>query len=155
MSQSPISLGMHGSQSPLAQAQKVKVFKLQRRIYRASLSGDVRQVHRLQRLLMKSWFAKCLAVRRVTQDNQGKKNSGVDGVKLSNAPTTRIKLIVQSMELKSAATSEKSLDSQTWTSDENVPWVSQPWTTEPYRHLLKMALEPEWEAKFEPNSYGF
>jgi RNA-directed DNA polymerase len=50
---------------------QVKVFKLQRRIYRASQSRDVKLVHRLQRLLMKSWYAKCLAVRRVTQDNQG------------------------------------------------------------------------------------
>ncbi|MBE9030438.1 reverse transcriptase N-terminal domain-containing protein [filamentous cyanobacterium LEGE 11480] len=30
---------------------QVKVFKLQRRIYRASLNGDIRQVHRLQRLV--------------------------------------------------------------------------------------------------------
>src|SRR3989440_199743 len=58
-----------------------KVFKLQKRIYRASQRGDVKTVHRLQKLLMKSWSAKCLAVRRVTQDNQGKKTAGVDGVK--------------------------------------------------------------------------
>jgi len=24
-----------------------------------------------------------------------------------------------------------------------------------HQHLVKQALEPEWEAKFEPNSYGF
>jgi len=23
------------------------------------------------------------------------------------------------------------------------------------QHLTKLALEPEWEARFEPNSYGF
>lgn len=39
------------------------VFKLQRRIYQASNRGDVKTVHRLQRLLMKSWSAKSLAVR--------------------------------------------------------------------------------------------
>jgi hypothetical protein len=47
------------------------VFKLQTRIYRASQRGDVKTVHRLQRLMLKSWSAKCQAVRRVTQDNQG------------------------------------------------------------------------------------
>ena len=52
-----------------------KVYKLQTRIYRASRRGDVRTVHRLQRLLMKSFAAKCLAVRKVTQDNRGKKQS--------------------------------------------------------------------------------
>jgi RNA-directed DNA polymerase len=35
----------------------------------------------LQKTLIRSWSAKCLAVRRVTQDNQGKNTAGVDGVK--------------------------------------------------------------------------
>jgi RNA-directed DNA polymerase len=58
-----------------------QVFKLQKRIYQASRRGDRKTVHRLQRLLMNSWSARCLAVRRVTQDNQGKHTAGVDGVK--------------------------------------------------------------------------
>ena len=52
---------------------EVQVFKLQKRIYQASRRSDVKTVHTLQRLLMKSWAAKCLAVRKVTQENQGKK----------------------------------------------------------------------------------
>src|SRR5436305_6323198 len=40
-----------------------QVFKLQKRIYRASQRGDMKTVHKLQRLLMNSWSAKCLAVR--------------------------------------------------------------------------------------------
>ncbi len=48
-----------------------KVFRLQKRIYRAKQRGDVRTWSSLQRLLLKSWYAKLLAVRRVTQDNQG------------------------------------------------------------------------------------
>ena len=47
------------------------VFKLQKRIYQASQRGDTQTVHKLQRLLLNSWSAKCLAVRRVTQDNRG------------------------------------------------------------------------------------
>src|SRR3954453_16608133 len=69
-----------------------RVFKLQKRIYKASARGDVKTVHRLQKLLMKSWSAKCLAVRRVTQDNQGKKTAGVDGVK-SLSPKPRMHLV--------------------------------------------------------------
>ena len=57
------------------------VFKLQKRIYRASERGDVKRVRRLQKMLVKSWYAKLLAVRRVTQENKGRKTAGVDGVK--------------------------------------------------------------------------
>ena len=46
------------------------VFKLQKRIYQASKSGNIKKVRKLQRLLLNSWSAKCLAVRRVTQENR-------------------------------------------------------------------------------------
>ena len=59
---------------------EVSVFKLQKRIYQASISGDVKRVHQLQRLLLKSESTKLLAVRRVTQENQGRKTAGVDGI---------------------------------------------------------------------------
>ena len=67
------------------------VFKLQKRIYQAARRGDVRTVRKLQGLLMSSWSAKLLAVRRVTQDNQGKKTAGIDGVK-SVPPPQRLAL---------------------------------------------------------------
>jgi RNA-directed DNA polymerase len=47
------------------------VFRLQKRIYQATQRGDVRTACKLQKLLVKSWYARLLAVRRVTQDNQG------------------------------------------------------------------------------------
>src|ERR1700676_3710684 len=56
-------------------------FRIQKRIYRASQRGNTRAVQKLQKLLMKSEAARLLAVRRVTQDNQGKKTAGIDGVK--------------------------------------------------------------------------
>jgi len=56
------------------------VFRLQQRIYQAERRGDYEQVHNLQRLLLRSWSARCLAVRRVSQDNRGKRTPGVDGV---------------------------------------------------------------------------
>ena len=45
------------------------VFRLQKRIYQAARRNDVERVHDLQRLLLRSWSARCLAVRRATQDN--------------------------------------------------------------------------------------
>ena len=67
------------------------VYRLQKRIFRAAERGNVGAIHRLQQLLMRSRSAQLLAVRRVTQDNQGKKTAGIDGVK-SLTPAERLKL---------------------------------------------------------------
>src|SRR5437762_6321425 len=66
-------------------------YRIQKRIYRASQRGNTQAVHKLQKLLMKSEAARLLAVRRVTQDNQGKKTAGVDGIK-SVKPKARLVL---------------------------------------------------------------
>lgn len=50
------------------------------------------KVHETQRKLVKSTEARLLAIRRVTQDNQGKSNAGVDGIK-SLKPKDRMPLI--------------------------------------------------------------
>src|SRR4030095_9555386 len=65
---------------------EVAVFKLQRRILPGSPANARRRVHKLQRLLLKSRAAKYLAVRRVTQDNHGKRTAGVDGVTALTPP---------------------------------------------------------------------
>lgn len=53
------------------------VGKAQMRIAQAEMDKDYRRVKRLQRNLVRSWQAKALAVRRVTE-NRGKRTSGVD-----------------------------------------------------------------------------
>jgi len=130
-----------------------KVFKLQRRIYQASQRGDVKLLHRLQRLLTNSTFAKLLATRRVTQDNSGKKTAGVDGV-AALTPEQRLKLSVR-LNLNGKSLPVRRV------------WIPKPGKTEKRplgipamkdrakQALVKLALEPEWEARFEPNSYGF
>lgn len=131
-----------------------QVFKLQTRIYRASLRGDVKTVHRLQRLLMKFWSAKCLAVRRVTQENQGKKTAGIDGL-ASLSPQMRL-LLVQQLQLQGKAVPTR----RVYIPKPGSPTEQRPLSI-PTMHdralqtLVKLALEPEWEARFEPNNYGF
>ncbi len=70
-----------------------QTFKLQTRIYRASQRGDVKLVHKLQRLLTKSFYGRLWATRKVTQDNPGKVTAGVDGKK-SLTPKQRMELVV-------------------------------------------------------------
>jgi RNA-directed DNA polymerase len=129
------------------------VYKLQKRIYQASVRGDVKAYRRLQKTLMRSWSARALAVRRVTQDNQGKKTAGVDGVN-SLTPKQRLEL-TGNLNLGSIVSPTRRV------------WIPKPGTEEKrplgiptmkdraLQALVKLALYPEWEARFEPNSYGF
>jgi len=82
---------MHGWNPETWRETEKRVFKLQKRIYQASRRGDAGCVHGLQRLLVNSRSGKYLAVRRVTQDNCGKKTAGIDGVK-SLSPGERLLL---------------------------------------------------------------
>ncbi len=129
------------------------VFRLQKRIYRAAQRGDVRQVHNLQRLLLRSWSARLLAVRKVTQENRGKRTAGVDGVK-NLPPAARYKLALTLRNLTPAVQPTRRV------------YIAKPgggqrplgipvMTDRAYQALVKLALEPQWEAYFEPNSYGF
>jgi RNA-directed DNA polymerase len=129
------------------------VFRLQTRIYQASRNGDKPLVRSLQKLLLNSRAAKLLAVRRVTQDNTGKHTPGVDGV-CSLAGDERLELAAR---LKVGASADPV----------RRVYIPKPGTAElrplgiPTIHdravqsLVRLALEPEWEARFEPNSYGF
>ena len=130
-----------------------RVYKLQKRIYRASSRGDVKVVRQLQKTLIRSWSAKVLAVRKVTQDNQGKKTAGVDGVK-SLSPAARLRLTGQLKPGRKAKPARR-----VWIPkpgrDEKRPLGIPTMYDRALQALLKLALESEWEAKFEENSYGF
>ena len=129
------------------------VWKLQKRIYQAYISGDVRKGRRLQKTLISSYYNRLLSVRKVTQDNQGKKTAGVDRVK-SLTPKQRLEM-ANNLKLGDKAKPIRRV------------WIPKPGKTEKRplgipvmrdratQALVKAALEPEWEAKFEPNSYGF
>jgi len=133
------------------------VYRIQKRIYQARQRGNQRAVQKLEKLLLKSEAARLLAVRRVTQDNQGKKTAGVDGVK-ALSPKARLALA-------------KAIHPKNWKHQSPQPvrrvWIPKPGKPEKRplgiptmierskQALAKAALEPEWEARFEANSYGF
>ena len=127
-----------------------RVFKLQKRIYQASENGDDKTVRKLQKIVLSSWSAKCLAVRKVTQDNQGKKTAGVDGVK-SLSPKQRLEL-VNNLKLSSKAKPAR----RVWIDKDNStaqrPLSIATMFDRALQALVKLALEPAWEARFEANS---
>jgi len=131
------------------------VFKLQKRIYRAAQEGNKRKVRRLQGLLNRSWSAKMIAVRQVTQQNQGKKTAGVDGV-TALRPSERQPLVRQlQITRKVKAKPTRRVWRPKPGRDAQRPLGIPTMYDRALQGLVKQSLEPEWEAIFEPNSYGF
>jgi RNA-directed DNA polymerase len=130
-----------------------KVRRIQHRIYKAKLKGETQRLHWLQKCLFNSSAAKLYAVRQVTTLNKGRNTAGIDKIVITSA-TAKLRL-AQSLELNGHAWPIRRV------------WIPKPGKTEkrplgiPVIHdrakqaLVKLALEPEWEAVFEPNSYGF
>jgi RNA-directed DNA polymerase len=129
------------------------VYRLQTRIFKAKRRGDTKQVHRLQKLLMKSWSAKLLSVRKVSQDNQGKSTAGVDGIK-SLTPSQRFTLI-KSLKLTGKSKPTRRVMIPKPGTLEERPLGIPCMIDRAKQMLVKLALEAEWEAVFETNTYGF
>jgi RNA-directed DNA polymerase len=130
------------------------VFRLQKRIYRAAQREDVRTVHKLQKLLVKSWYARLLAVRRTTQDNRGKHTAGIDGAK-TLTPPQRWRL-ANTLHLDGTATALRRIwipkrGSRTEKRPLGIPTQAD----RARQTVVRQALEPAWEAKLSPHTYGF
>jgi RNA-directed DNA polymerase len=131
-----------------------RVRNLRQRIYRATQNQQWNRVRSLMKLMLRSFSNLLLAIRRVTQENQGKQTPGIDGQK-ALTPTEREKLVLVMQQY--------------------TPWQVRP-TKRVYipkangkrrplgipcivdrvaQTIVKNALEPSWEARFEANSYGF
>jgi RNA-directed DNA polymerase len=131
------------------------LFRLQKRVFKAVRAGDMRKARSLQKLILKSKAARLLAIRQVTQLNNGKRTAGVDG-KASLSFKERFNLENQ---LKTEATRWKhqglreiaipKKDGTTRTL--KIPTISD----RAWQCLAKYALEPAHEATFHARSYGF
>jgi RNA-directed DNA polymerase len=129
------------------------VFTLQKRMYRAQCHGKVSRVRALQRLLMHSRSAKLGAVRRVTQDNQGKKTAGGDGKK-SCTPDQRLALVT-TLRFPQKPHPVRRVWRPKPATDEQRPFGIPTLQDSALHALVTLALAPQWEAGCEANSSGF
>lgn len=135
-------------------AVETNVGRLQERIYRATQDEDWMRVKSLRKLLARATSTKLLAIRRVTRENQGKNTAGVDGV-VCDTPEARLELSREGLRSKGYRPSPVR---RVYIPKDNgkqrplgIPTVKD----RVMQAIVKAALEPEWEARFEANSYGF
>jgi RNA-directed DNA polymerase len=124
---------------------------LQRRIFRARKLGQWKQLRRLQKLLQKSYANLLISVRQITQINQGKNTPGIDK-EVIKTPEGRVKLVNNWVMPQAKPTRRVYIPK----SNGKKRPLGIPTTRDRVaQNIVKNYLEPEWEAVFEPNSYGF
>lgn len=131
---------------------KVHVFQLQMRIAKAEREGKKGKVNALQRLLTSSFYAKCLAVKRVTS-NKGSKTPGVDGV-IFRTPRQKINAVLDlkrrdynALPLRRIHIPKKNGKLR--------PLSIPTQKDRSMQALWQAALVPVAEERADPNAYGF
>ena len=132
------------------------VNNLQRRIFVAKQEGRFRTLRKLQNLLLYAQSNRNLAVRQVSLINAGRKTSGVDR-KVFLTPSERVNLIknIGSISLKDWKPSPVKRIYILKVNGTKRPLGIPILADRAIQAIVKNALEPEWEAKFEGTSYGF
>ena len=138
-------------------AHEGRVRRLRQRIFKAAQEQDWAKVRNLQKLMLRSRSNTLVSVRQVTQRNAGRRTAGIDG-EVALTPEARAGVAVRVHQSRSS-----------WhpraVRRVYIPKASNRAKLRPlgipvildrcHQNRVKNALEPEWEARFEPRSYGF
>ncbi len=132
------------------------VDKQQKRIYKAEVNNDRRKVRNIQRMLTNSRAVLLLAIRRVTETNKGRRTPGIDGFRaLSNEKKSKL---VDELENRDIYKHRPKPTLRKYIPKKNgklralgIPTIID----RIYQEIVRIILEPQAEARFEPISYGF
>ena len=130
-----------------------RIYRYQTRIYKASKENNIYKVRSIQKLIINSLDAKLVAVKRVTAFNKNETTLGLEK-KVFITDLQKEKLVKRlRLDGKISSTlrlyNDKSGKIKKW----SVDFVTV--KDQAKQVLCLLALEPEWEANFETNSYGF
>ncbi len=134
-----------------------QVRRLRGRVFKAVQDGDWPQARSLQKLMLRSWSNTLVSVRQVTQRNTGRRTAGIDGlVALTSQARAEMAVHVHATIGSHKPSPVRRV---------HVPKASDKTKMRPlgipvladrcHQARVRNALEPEWEARFEPRSYGF
>jgi RNA-directed DNA polymerase len=125
---------------------------LRQRIFTASRAGDLKKVRNLQKLMLRSRANTLLSVRRVTERNAGRKTAGVDG-EVVLTPKAKMALVqrVQHSTEPFRACPVRRVYIPKQGSRKRRPLGIPVILDRVQQARVVGALEPEWEARFEPS----
>ena len=134
-----------------------QVRRLRGRIFKAVQEGDWPLARNLQKLMLRSWSNTLVSVRQATQRNAGRRTAGIDGlvaltsqaraemaVRVHASIGSHLPSPVRRVYIPKASDKAKMRPL-------GIPVISD----RCHQARVRNALEPEWEARFEPRSYGF
>lgn len=130
------------------------VERLRKRIFRATREGDLKKVRSLQKLMLRSRANILISIRRVTQVNQGKTTAGVDN-HTALTPTERAEVVETLADYKAWKPKPARRVYIPKKNGKKRPLGIPTVIDRCIQAIVKNALEPFWEAKFEATSYGF